>query len=411
MKKKKIDLLEQRLDRELERKKRVETTEETIKKKMKLDKSSKDDQIVKNQVEVKDQDNKDKNQENLEKFNENETNMKSDLEQMKEKLNKLSSKKQSKKKKKIVSEHKISDEDNLDLELDKTISIALPASIILNAQTSELKAYLIGQIARCAAIFNVNEIVVFDEFCTEGNYNDDECEDDKITCVRQMANLLRYLECPQYLRKSLFPLHKDFRSAGVINPLDTKHHLRFEDESEFREGVVNNTRNGKSFVYVGLQKEALINKEIEPGSRVTVQLDIFEDRNYLNGKVVSPYLPTKKLNYYWGYEVRVAKSLTKAIEECPFKNKYDLVIGTSDKGDKLESIEDEIDEYKHALIVFGGLKGLENAINNDPEIENKNPKEFFKYYLNTCPQQGSNVIRTEEALLISLSHLNNLLYN
>jgi hypothetical protein len=97
---------------------------------------------------------------------------------------------------------------------NKTVSIAVPASIILNAQTPDLKAYLIGQIARTAAIFNCYEIVVYDEYCTGGNYDDDECEEPKIECVRQMSRVLRYLECPQYLRKSLFPLHKDFKFAG-----------------------------------------------------------------------------------------------------------------------------------------------------------------------------------------------------
>ena len=178
-----------------------------------------------------------------------------------------------------------------------------------------------------------------------------------------------------------------------------------------RLGVVNKTKNGKSFVYVGLQKEALVNKEIEVGTRVTVKLDIFEERNYLNGKVVSPYLPSKKLNWFWGYDVRVAKSLSKALEDCPFpEKKYDLVIGTSDKGDKLESVEDAIEDYKHALIVFGGLKGLEFSLENDKEAGKKDARELFQYYLNTCPHQGSNVIRTEEALLITMSHLSPILY-
>lgn len=175
--------------------------------------------------------------------------------------------------------------------------------------------------------------------------------------------------------------------------------------------MVNKSKNGKSFVYVGLQKEALVNKEIETGTRVTVKLDIFEERNYLNGKVVSPYLPTKKLNHYWGYEVRVAKSLSKVLDECPFpEKKYDLVIGTSDKGDKLESVEDAIEDYKHAIIVFGGLKGLEFSLTNDKEAGKSDPRELFQFYLNTCPHQGSNVIRTEEALLISLSHLSSILF-
>jgi len=30
----------------------------------------------------------------------------------------------------------------------------------------------------------------------------------------QMARILQYLECPQYLRKSFFPQHKDLEYAG-----------------------------------------------------------------------------------------------------------------------------------------------------------------------------------------------------
>ena len=226
-----MNLLEQRLDRELERKKKLEEQEQV---------NNKDEvRIKKLKSDEKDATENVNQEQQQTAVSKNEEKRITYLDQLKEEFNQISSKKSSltkKKKKAEPTKIKLSDEDNLDLKLDKTISIALPASIILNAQTSELKAYLIGQIARCAAIFNVNEIVVFDEYCTNGDYYDEECEDDKVTCVRQMVNILRYLECPQYLRKSLFPLHKDFRSAGVINPLDTKHHLRFEDESEFREG-------------------------------------------------------------------------------------------------------------------------------------------------------------------------------
>ena len=31
----------------------------------------------------------------------------------------------------------------------------------------------------------------------------------------QMARILQYLECPQYLRKSFFPQHKDLQYAGM----------------------------------------------------------------------------------------------------------------------------------------------------------------------------------------------------
>lgn len=44
-----------------------------------------------------------------------------------------------------------------------TVSLALPGSIIENVQSAELATYVAGQVARAAAVFNVDEIVVFNE--------------------------------------------------------------------------------------------------------------------------------------------------------------------------------------------------------------------------------------------------------
>jgi hypothetical protein len=44
-----------------------------------------------------------------------------------------------------------------------TVSIAIPGSILDNAQNAELKTYLVGQVARAAAIFHVDEIIIFRE--------------------------------------------------------------------------------------------------------------------------------------------------------------------------------------------------------------------------------------------------------
>ena len=45
-----------------------------------------------------------------------------------------------------------------------TLSVALPGSILNNAQSLELRTYLAGQIARACTIFCVDEIIVFDEY-------------------------------------------------------------------------------------------------------------------------------------------------------------------------------------------------------------------------------------------------------
>lgn len=44
-----------------------------------------------------------------------------------------------------------------------TVSVALPGSVLDNAQSPELRTYLAGQIARASVVFAVDEIVVFDE--------------------------------------------------------------------------------------------------------------------------------------------------------------------------------------------------------------------------------------------------------
>lgn len=45
-----------------------------------------------------------------------------------------------------------------------TVSIALPGSILDNAQSAELRTYLAGQIARAACIYQVDEVRFFSLF-------------------------------------------------------------------------------------------------------------------------------------------------------------------------------------------------------------------------------------------------------
>lgn len=124
-----------------------------------------------------------------------------------------------------------------------TVTIAVPGSIIDNAQSQELRTYLAGQIARAACIFKVDEVVVFDDYgVTSSNpkrsrldETSEEGEQIRHCCV-QLARILQYLECPQYLRKFFFPLHKDLKFSGLLNPLDAPHHLRQQNDFIYRWG-------------------------------------------------------------------------------------------------------------------------------------------------------------------------------
>lgn len=289
-----------------------------------------------------------------------------------------------------------------------TISIAVPGSILDNAQTPSLKAHLAANIARSASIFRVNEIVVYSESSLERLEDNDEALKlhQKHRGCQQMVRILQFMECPPYLRKYFFPLHKDLEHTGEIHPLQIPSHLGINDESEYREGVVMNkpVKEGKgSYVNIGLYKSAIIDRVLEANTRVTVQLDKEQtSKKHLKGKAVSPSAPLKHNDIYWGYNVRLAKNLPGVFSECPYKGGYDLTIGTSDKGENVDDIE--LPKFKHLLILFGGLKGIESCL-EDETIDVDDPKKLFNFYLNLCPNQGVTTIRTEEAVLVALATL------
>ena len=116
-------------------------------------------------------------------------------------------------------------------------------------------------------------------------------------------------------------------------------------------------------------------------------------------------MPRSEAGIYWGYAVRLASNISEIFTKCPYAGGYDFSIGTSDKGTSIDNVPPYSLSYDHALIVFGGLLGLEAATELDPNLDIDDPTLLFNQYLNTCPEQGSRTIRTEEAILISLAEL------
>ncbi|XP_021769761.1 putative methyltransferase C9orf114 homolog isoform X2 [Chenopodium quinoa] len=233
-----------------------------------------------------------------------------------------------------------------------TVSIAIPSTIIGNAQSHELATRLAGQIARAATIYRIDE--------------------------------------------------------GLLPPLDAPHHLRKHEWASYREGVTLEEKAPNSvgtLVDVGLDENIVIDKVLGPGIRVTVAMG--NDRNLNTGtlhQVVQSTTPREEEGMYWGYKVRYAPNLSSVIENCSFEGGYDYVIGTSEHGQVVKSSELCIPEFRHLLITFGGLAGLEECIDKDKKLKGKDAKEVFHSYLNLCPHQGSRTIRSEEAVFIALQY-------
>ncbi|KAL5222480.1 hypothetical protein ABZP36_027193 [Zizania latifolia] len=300
---------------------------------------------------------------------------------------------------KIVNEKQMSGEDTAGPKRKMTVSIAVAGSIIDNAQSLELATLLAGQIARAATVFRIDEVVVFDS-----NPSVDNGGDGEESGARFLVRILEYLETPQYLRRRLFPMHKNLKFVGLLPPLDAPHHVRKHEWSEFREGVtLDGDRSKGTLVDVGLSKNVLVEQILEPGKRVTVAMGT--DRDILKvRKVVPPSSPKDEMELYWGYKVRYASNLSGVFSDSQYKEGYDYIIGTSEHGKIMSSSELNLPSLRHLLIAFGGLAGLEESIEEDRNLKGKGVNDIFTAYLNTCPSQGSRTIRTEEALLISLQY-------
>eukprot|EP00191_Tetraselmis_sp_GSL018_P024834 CAMPEP_0177623146 /NCGR_PEP_ID=MMETSP0419_2-20121207/28747_1 /TAXON_ID=582737 /ORGANISM="Tetraselmis sp., Strain GSL018" /LENGTH=362 /DNA_ID=CAMNT_0019123679 /DNA_START=145 /DNA_END=1230 /DNA_ORIENTATION=- len=214
-----------------------------------------------------------------------------------------------------------------------TVSMAVPGSVIDNTQSLELATAVAGQIARTAAIFNVNEVVVFDDRLnpTPGTLS---------AGTAFLARVLQFMETPQYLRRGLIPMHKDLRLAGMLPPLDAPHHMRANEWRKYREGAVIRSDGECCFCDIGLDKEAIVKGSFPEKTRLTLRLGdkprarpIGSSGNEVyEAEAVSATEPLEKDGVYWGYVVRVASGLSAVLGECPFDGGYDLTIGTSEHG-------------------------------------------------------------------------------
>jgi len=281
-----------------------------------------------------------------------------------------------------------------------TLSIAIPSSIIEKVQSKELKTYVCGQLARAACLFNVDEIVVFDENPVEANNK--FVEDDNQLMVR----VLEYLECPQYLRKTFFPSQKLLEFVGLLNPLDAPHHQRVSEIWDYREGVTTDLKCSQEagcWVDIGLMNKILVDKKIKPGVRVTVKKQNTTAGKY-KGLVVSPSTPRTQDGLYWGYQVRFASSFKKVFQECPHDLGYDLKIGSSKNSLNFDNV-DKFDRFEHCIIVFGGSHDIEATIEADEKLKCNSAEELFDYVISKQGDLGSRSVRSEEAILVTLASI------
>jgi predicted SPOUT superfamily RNA methylase MTH1 len=276
------------------------------------------------------------------------------------------------------------------------VSIAIPASIISDVPSLQLKTYKVGQIGRASAIYCVDEIFVY----TDHSYSEQK-NDSLLIC-----EILRYMETPQYLRKRLFPLSPALRFAGVLPPLNTPHHptenrLGFLRDGEYRDGFVVKSNRKESLVDVGVGKLLKTSESISPGTRRT-----FRIRKQSKEEVLIELVDSSTIREYWGYKV---VELRVPLGEFMRRKTHDLYILTSRLGsritDSLKELQERLQISRKTLIAFGspkeGLKGILAREGLDEETGD--------FRLNMIPRQGTSSVRTEEAVQATLAIINLLI--
>jgi hypothetical protein len=168
---------------------------------------------------------------------------------------------------------------------------------------------------------------------------------------------------------------------------------------EYREGLVFSQTKEGLFLDIGVEKNALLReKQHEIGERLTVQVV------KADGQIEVQVASHLDVPDYWGYEVTVEpRSLSGAVERV----KADLAIGTSRKGGELADVAGKLAEgWRRAssiLVVFGSpARGLfEIATDEGVRLE-----KLLDLVVNTVPSQGTETVRTEEAVFASIAVLN-----
>ncbi len=264
------------------------------------------------------------------------------------------------------------------------LSIFVPNSYLAETKDSKIRTYKVGLLGRYAALFRANNIVIYNDNSDGGSRDD----------ALYMKTILEYMDTPQYLRKQVFPITPELKNVGILPPLRTPHHPATDDASigDFRQGLTTKRVRKGTMVDIGVGQPALCKEKLSVNKVLSFRIEKL-------GKeiIVEPDEPD---SVYWGYDTITSDSnLYDSI--TMMKPKPDLVIGTSKYAPKITSILNEvqtsIQQADHVAILFGGPYSGINSLINERKLD---------YEINTVPRQGTETVRTEEALISTLSIFN-----
>ena len=277
-----------------------------------------------------------------------------------------------------------------------TTSVLVPSSLTREAEDRREATRKTGYVARAATVFNVDRLTIYPDPAGTGKFKDGFVE-----------TVLRYAATPPSLRKETWGRRDELEYVGVLPPLRVRSQTGSGSQSSgsLRQGIVTEVgADGRVRVNCGLQHPISlpVPSEMEApgeGERVTVRVS---SRRPVRAKLED--VPTP------GYVVD-ATDVDTALE----RSDAGLTIAASRHGesltvDRLDQLVERRGTAGHMTVAFGAPeRGLPAIFGLDPDDAvpdgSGDDDAGFDLWLNTVPNQGSEVVRTEEAMFATLASL------
>ena len=276
-----------------------------------------------------------------------------------------------------------------------TITVCVPSSLVREAEDKREATRKLGYVARAATVFRADRLVVFPDREGEERWGGEF-----------VTTVLQYAVTPPYLKQEAWDVRDELEYVGVLPPLRVSPQTGSEpDGSEsLTQGIVTEVGpEGRVRVNCGMQHPISLltpsGMEVEAGERVTVRIS---SREPVRARIVDETPP--------GYVVE-RTDLAEALD----RDDAGVSIATSRHGEELsvQRLSTLVGRIHDGMtVVFGSPgRGLPDILDIDVEDlptergASVGPGSGFDLWLNTIPRQGSEVVRTEEAMFASLACL------
>ncbi len=284
------------------------------------------------------------------------------------------------------------------MDAEDGLTICVPSSLVREAEDEREATRKLGYVARAAAVFRADRLVVFPDR-----------EGERRLGGEFVRTVLGYAATPPQLRSELWAERDELRYAGVLPPLRLSWRTGSppDGEESTTQGLVTEVGpEGRVRVNSPLREHPislLVPSEmgVESGERVTIRVSSREPiRARITGKPAV------------GFQV-VDADLSEALDADG------LAVATSRHGEQLsvsrlgEIVTDARTAGGYVVAVGAPERGLPDVLGLTPEDiraavadgRTVEPDPGFDLWLNTIPAQGSGVVRTEEALFATLGSL------